>query len=493
VLLNSPPLGFDWWKLICTLASIFYKMKKLFLPYLLFFIPIFTLAQGESPLFKDVYKKVIGIASSFKFNDQLGIMQVKLNDTSFELIALDNHLEILWRASFKGYGVACGRFKNNILAISDSGYSLKKGYINPYYAFLVDPASGKVILQKKIFEQKVSHHEEADAHFTSDGTGFNLIVRDADINFGFLSSYKNKTEDVTLIGLDGKLDVTYLKPKIPDEPFISMAVNDSGDFFLLTTRENNSVQARRYEYGSIDPSEAITLSSNHMDKTTLLRAGQAIIPSEEDRNVLFLSIADYDQNDDREILTGKFNFATHQAQAVREAFTGKHIREIEKSYVPPTDDSPKPNIGGQKKQLRVLYAKEHNGKLITVSGESFFVSVNNGTTFFGKALIINCYSSELKPLFQQLMPVDYSYGEQLNSAFALGQSDFKVIGNTNMLSIYGQLDLSTGKWLKLLPLAQKQNETDEYVIWFNNNFIVPYVHSRVFGRTYNIDLALNSY
>jgi hypothetical protein len=468
-------------------------MKKLYLPYLLLFMPVFMFAQGQSPMLNDVWKKVHGIASSFKFNDHLGIIQVTLTDTSFELMAVDNKMSVLWRDSLKGCGVACGKFKDKILAISDSGYSNKKRIINPYYAFLIDPASGKIILQNKIFEQKAKHQEEAISFFAAGGSDFNLAVRQADISYSWLSPYKNKTENLALINLNEKLEPTYLKPKVPDEGYVSMAMNSSGDLFLLTIRDQKSLQVRRYDHGSIEPSAPITQACDNVDKVDLLGAADDIAPSEADRNILYLSIGHTNKDDDREIITAKFNFATRLAQATTQVFTHKHVKEVEKSYVPVNNDFPAANLGSAKKQMRVDYVAEQNGKLITVSAEIYSVALNNVQTFYGGGLVISCYDSDLKQLFQQVMPVSYSREIPLTTGYALGTNQLKIVSNSGYASTFGQLDLSTGKWLKLAWIKADAHDSDKHVIWFTDTFIVPYVHPRAFGSKYNIDLVLADY
>jgi len=436
---------------------------------------------------------VDGIASSFKFNDHLGIMQVKLNDTSFELIALNDKMSVLWRAHFTGTGVACGKFKGNILAISAWAQEQGKGIISPCYAVLIDPTTGKLILQNQIFAQKAEHYQDLDVFFSPDGSDVKIVVRRADINFGWLGAYKNKTEDMTVISLNEKLDPTYLKPKIPDENFVSLAVNNAGDLFLMTTRDEKSLELRRYEQGGTEPSEPIVQACANLDKNDLFTAVNAIAPSETDRNILYLSIAHTNQDGDREIITAKFNFASQQSQAVTEVFTGKQKRELEKSYAPVNNAFPSVNLGAQKQQLMVKYFAAHDGKIISVSAESFSTTADAQTTYYEHGLIITCYDSELKQLFQQVMPVGYVEATPLTTGYCFGKNDLKVVSNKETGSAYGEVDLSTGKWLKLTSLNTGGADTDQHIIWFGDDFIVPYLHRRGFGTRYNIDLALDSY
>lgn len=466
-------------------------MKKLTLPYLLLLMPFFALSQRKPPILKNVWKRVPGITSAFKFNDHLGIMQVTLTDTSFELMALDNKMGVLWQDTLEGCGVACGKFKGNILAVADSGFS-RKGNINPYYAYLVDSSSGKIILQKKIFSQKAPHYENATAFFAADGGDFNLVVRQAEIRTGFFSAFKNKTEDLTLISLNEKLEPTYIKPKIPDEAFVGLAMNQSGDFFLMTTRDEKSLDIRRYAHGSAEPSEPITQPCDSLDKTDLLAADNAMVPSDADRNIVYLSIAHTNLNDDREVITAKFNFATHQSQSTSEVFNHKHIRAIKKSFVPVNNDFREANLGLAKQQLRVKYLAAHDGRLLTVSSEEYSVMADNAITWYGNALVITYYDSNLKTLFQQVMPVKYISGWPLTTGYSFGTNDLKIVSNTFLWPAYGQLDLSSGKWLKLAPLNHDHG-SDKHIIWFDNNLIVPLLHRRAFGLNYNISLSLNSY
>ena len=468
-------------------------MKKLILPYILLLMPVFAVAQGQSFLLKDAFKKVDGVASAFRFNDHLGIMQVKLNETSFELIALDDKMSVLWRASFKGTGVACGKFKGNILAISDWSYNMGKGNINPWYASLIDPATGKLILQNQIFAQKAKHYEDLSAFFSSDGSDVKLIVRQAETNLGWLGAYKNKTEDFTIISLNEKLQPAYLKPKIPDENFVSLAVNNAGDLFVMTTRDGNSLELRRYAQGSTEPSAPIVQACDQLDKPDLVAATNAITPSETDRNIVYLSIAHNNPKNVREIITAKFNFATQQSQAVTGVFTGKQKRALEKAYVPVNNAFPAVNLGAQKQQLQVKYFEAHDGKVISVAAESFSTTVDVQTTYYEHGLIITCYDSDLKQLFQQVMLVGYTEAVPLTTGYSFGKNDLKVVSNKDFGSAYGQLDLSTGKWLKLVSLNTGGADTDQHIIWFGDHFIVPYLHRRGFGTRYNIDLGLNGY
>jgi hypothetical protein len=128
-------------------------LKKIIL-FLAFLFPVFAFSQSTDFTDKDIARKALGIVNSFKLDDHVGVFQINLSDTTFELVAIDDKLQLLWRSSYKGYGVGCGKFNNHILAISSSDHSDSKEFINPYTVYLIDERSGKSINEKEIFKKK---------------------------------------------------------------------------------------------------------------------------------------------------------------------------------------------------------------------------------------------------------------------------------------------------------------------------------------------------
>jgi len=489
---------------------------RYFIALLLLFQSVFALAQDDPDVIKNLAEKTWGVASSCKVNDNEGVFQIALTDSTFELVALDNKMKVLWRNQYKGYAVACGKFKDNILAISDARYSTgsglfswETGSLNTYQAFLVDPQSGKTIAQKEILKREAKHKEIAIASFWNDGSDFSLIVRDADIHEQslFYTHLRDSTEDLTIVNLNEKLDPSYLKPHFPHETFISMRSNLQGDLFMLTTNGGSNLLARRFEHGSVEPSSPILLICDTLNGYDAGRGYNAITPSLEDRNILYLAIFHNNHDGDRELYMGKFDFTSTMAQSATEVFTGKNIRAIESSFEPLNAQFDKPNIGSQKKDLGVRYFQERNGKLIVVASEYFETKVTYTTTKIGiistgytvttwyeKALIINSYDNNLKKQFQTLMPVYYEGKVPSATGYSFHENVLKVISNNQTDGIiypaYGELDLATGHWSNLLLLnANGKYASDSHIIWFTNSFIVPSnrIHG-MFTNKYNIDL-----
>jgi hypothetical protein len=324
---------------------------------------------------------------------------------------------------------------------------------------------------------------------------------------------KDSTEDLTVINLNEKLEPAYLKLQFPDETFVTMTGNSHGDLFMLTTIGGTTLWARRYENGSTEPSKPIFVTCDTLSGFDLEKAYNAIAPSQEDRNTLYMALAHKNQNSDRELYLAKFDFAANTSQTATEVFTGKHLRAIEKSFVPLDGQFGEPNIGSQKKELTVRYLKENNGRLIVAASE-FFEEQNTTTTgrvgvvtvglttntHYEKALIINCYDQSLKQQFQQLMPVYYEGKVPSASAFHFHENMLQVVSSNvgqdaDRYPAYGELDLTTGKWLNLAMLKGDDRYTaDEHVIWFPHLFIVPSNRAHgTFTTKYNIDLYRYSF
>jgi hypothetical protein len=122
-------------------------MRKTLLQFILLLLPFFTFAQSEPPVYKDFNKKVREITTSFKLNDHVWIMQTCTGKDNFELAAVDDKMQVLWRTTLTGYPLAAGKFKGHILAISADKFEwARRNVINPYTAFLVDEKTGKLLL-----------------------------------------------------------------------------------------------------------------------------------------------------------------------------------------------------------------------------------------------------------------------------------------------------------------------------------------------------------
>ena len=498
-------------------------MKKILIQFSLLLLPVFVFAQSETQSYKDFSKKIVGIDEPFRLTDHASVMVQAIDDENFELVAIDDKMQVLWRTTLKGVSIGAGLFKGRILVVSASGTSPFKGLTGPFTGFLLDAQTGKLQVQKTIYDSNPDTQELPRTFFNSDGSDFKLVIRqtNASRSFPFMASLsynKNlvatmETKDFTIITLDDRLDVTTLKPKIPDGYFLNMKCNNRGDLFISAYLENKNIKIFLYEKGKIDPSE-ITQAIDLVKPKDDLNAAMGV--SQDDGNIIYYAQVHNNQNNERELSVIKFDFNNHTSTIVNEVFDKSHIKNIEKSYVPldKTLDKPEIKDANNKYNLGVRHIEENHGSvLVTLSNSDFGEKRNFDESPFSlirlenkhlhefkeSSLVINGYDVNLNPKLQQVLAVHYYWEQPWTAGYHIDNNSFYVVANTtqpNHFSVCAQLDLKTGKWIKIEKLPFERNRiASNKILWFKNSFIIPSIErvGMLYPQKENINLSLNSY
>jgi hypothetical protein len=232
-------------------------MKKLALQLTFLLLPFFALAQGDAQVIKDFREKTKGIADVVKFNEHLYVMMINLEDQNFELVAMDDKMNDVWHATFKGSGIAVGKFKGSVLAITCADYSRSRGFTGPYSAYLIDEHSGELKSQKVVYQSNAGSAEVPETFYNEDGSDFTLIIRETGITKSFspFAQYKYKnTKDFTVIKLNENLDVSAYKPSVPLEGFAGATVNYKGDLCVFSIQDDKTLKASKYDRGKTQAS-----------------------------------------------------------------------------------------------------------------------------------------------------------------------------------------------------------------------------------------------
>jgi hypothetical protein len=479
-------------------------MRKFLLLSAALLFPFFVLAQNEPPVYKNFSKEIRGIYHSYKLNDHTNVVQIVLNDESFELVAIDDKMQVLWRTSLKGFAAGLGVLHGQIFATASSAYSDSKGLISPYTCFLVDGKTGKVIFQKVIYESKGETQEIAGIYSDEDASNITFIIRQTGTSQSSSPFKKNKydeTKDLTLVNLNNKLETIVLKPKIPDGTFLNMIYNNKGDLFIVTGQKDKTIKVVRYEAGKTEPSAPIIQDIDLHSASDIENQPFHLYASKTDRNTIYLALVHKNPDRDNELTVGKIDFNSHAGQITNEVFNSSHIKSIEKSYVAFDKEFDKPDIGGSKFGVNIRHFEEYNGTLLVTLSDQFYTTVGNGISqVFERAFVINGYDLNLKQKFQQLLPVEYNYDFPITPGYYIANNSLYIVTNSNihgfkLTPIMAQLDLNTGNWVKIQKLAiNKGRVTDHNVFWFKDSFIVPYM--KLVGRfppKEDIDLQLNLY
>jgi len=166
-----------------------------------------------------------------------------------------------------------------------------------------------------------------------------------------------------------------------------------------------------------------------------------------------------------------------------------------------------PSIG-RGADMSIRHVEEYNGTLLVALSDpnmgEYQIGASNAAPngantahYLGaRAIIINAFDQNLKPKFEQVLPVAYASVKILNEAYHADGSNYYILATNNDAVAYSQLDLNTGKFLKFKIFhPEKWHTIDSDALWFKDSFIIPYRHpvGIVNTQKHNVDLQLNTY
>lgn len=451
-------------------------MKKLLLQVAFLVLPFFALAQDASEVRKDVTGKIKKIVGTFRLNDHVAVIQTNIDDKTFELIAINDKMDVLWRQTMKGFAIGAGKFKGKILAVACAECKDYDNFFGPYTAFLLEEQTGKLVLSKDVYSGAANEREFPSTFFTDDSDCIITIRQQA--NNKSLKDKFNDTKGVTLVKLNDGLDATVSKLKMPSESIGRFKFNNKGDLFTYTI-EGKLVRVSKFEAGKTEPSA--TIGANETSNGPISHQNYVASTSATDRNVFYFASLVRNADHDAELTVGKMDFNNKSLQTVNEIFDSKHLRAIEKDHVPSDKNLERPDVG-VKMGMEVQHIQEYNGTIVvsvanteTPGNESYAVE---------QSIIINGYDLNLKQKFQQVMPSSYRYSHNLDECYYFMDNSLYLTANNGKFKVntyWGKLDLTTGNWVKLMQLPKPELNKYAYsgdVLYFKNGFIIPYMTPR---------------
>jgi len=459
--------------------------------------PILVFAQDDNVV-KDFAKRV-GDLQSVQINEHLNVLQITYDDDMFELVGINDQMQILWRSTFKGHPFSSNKFKGNVVTIASTEYN-SKGSNNTYNAFLVDVTTGKLIAQNQIFTNPDTYQQFPEIA-TGDGNFCKILIRQSALErrglYSYVFGYSKKMKEVNTITdlqtfeLNDKLEVVNsFKPEIDAGMYLSSAFNNNGDLFISWLNgptinvyrysKERSVHSKKL---SIDiPAESIEVGEN--DDHHIM----TLIPDEKDQNKVYYAIIYKSTNKNPELNVGKFDFTNGKESSATEEFTKKESKKLEKSFVKVNKKIDDPDFSSF--QIELKYANEVNGKLVVALASYSMYSSDKGSVTIDYATLINGYDLDLNQKFQQLMPVKSSNPFlKLYNGYHIANDKLNIVSNysSSMLNGHyqalGVLDLNTGEWDKMDILSKKHINNSDFVdgrgiMWFGNNYIVPYCNPK---------------
>ena len=486
-------------------------MNKLILSsILLLLLPIALWAQDNPPLFED-FAKGIKDVNVFAFNDHLNVMQLTTDNDKFDLVAVNDKMQILWKTSLAGYGVKVDKFKNKVMALVSTDHSFAKGSNNIYRAYIIEPETGKVLSDKIVYESTNDFAEYLKVS-TGNGDFFKIAVRQSDMKrkvtgslwglvpLGPTVKVSNGTRVIKVIDYNEKLDsIKSFNAVVSNGIFTSLYWNTHGDMFV-TWFNGPSIEVYKYETGATTPSGQLTIPiSFKLSKSYDPGAGIHILPS-KNPNVVYYSLIYLNPDKDPELSVGKLDFAKNTTGYVTQVLNKNNLKAIKKSFVPPNKDFDDVDLGSPY-GMNINSMREFDDKIMVNTTSDYSVSDRGLVVMYESNLLINCYDHDLKLNFQQILPTSFKCKYASPSiGYHLDGNKLQIVTNTKSIQgVYGVLDMRTGKWDKIEHLSKKHISNSDFiegyaVLWFGGNFVVPYFDATgIYKLKYNLTLQQNQY
>jgi len=496
-------------------------MKKLVI-CLLAVLPFIASAQEEEPpLYKEFFKDIRSIEPSFVMNDHVNIMSVNTDNENFNITAVNDQMQIVWQSALPGYVLAVRKFNGKVLAVAASEFSKVKQTNNTFKAYILDPATGKTLAEKVIFDG-VQDHMAFPFVFTGDGDTFKLAVRESGFErrlhvampslLGIVSinSYIkqfNETKNLDVIDVNDKLEiVNKLKPVIGPGLFIGITANNAGDTFVAWDN-NGNMDITKYEKGKSAPVKTITGDVVLGEDALNSFGGNDIVirASKNSNNIVYYALAFRNPDKETELGIGRVDFSTGTKKYVNELFTKDHVKAIKKNYVPVNKKMDSPDVGSVKSLNLRSFGETDNRLIVALTSTASSSGMNGGTWETEYSIVVNGYDMDLTPKFQQLIPTSYTVpNRHLPLGFYSNKNKLYIVSNdktgmTTLNGVFSTIDLATGQCEKMYRLSKKKISNSNCaashsVLWFPNSFVVPYMDMKGFtGSRYDITLQQNSY
>jgi len=476
-------------------------MKKPILQILLALLPCVSFAQYGVNWNQSFAGNDRGLTDVGRVNDHQQVVTMNVDNKTFEVFPVDDKLNIPWRTTLQGYPMYSGPFKGGILVIANEFHRISRSAMEGHYtAYLLDARTGKQQQIHDISGTSGGNHERVNAYFSPDGSNFELLIENYHIE-KFKPAFTKEPriiDDLSLVTLSDNLESKTIKLALPADKAIQAAFNSKGDLFLLT-EQSAGFTIVRYEAGQSQPSATITQSIGYRDD---FNYPAAIIGSNTNRNICYFSFTYTTPDKEMALEVGKADFNKNSCMQTSETFDKAAIKSIEKS-TPPISKMLKETTFGWLEGILPIHLEEYKDGVVVNIAERYLKSritsstmqtgLNSEQTSYGSvnygvisSFIIECFDSQFKRTFQQVLPnfSDEGLGNEPQYIIKGDKLYFDAVTDykDKPFPLFCELDLKTGVWVKTdLMLDREDKDYKKYdpllhgTLWFNDSFAVPYV------------------
>jgi len=445
-------------------------------------------------------------------------MIVNVPKADFAVVTIDDKMSQKWLTPLTGFPMAIGRFKNQVLVIAASDRSFFKSFTNIFKAYLLDEKTGKIISDKIIYQGSNDYVEAPDFFFAKDGSYFKMATRLTAMKrkvhiglpiVGALSALKMEkdykaTINYTLIDFNDRLEqIQKITPVMPKGDSWNAYCGEDGSFMISTINQTEGrCNLALYLTNNPEPLKIISIPVDFYKNPEVASMSFA---SSKTPLVNYFAFIYKNASKDQSILVSKIDFKEGTFAVNKEVLSKEHIKELQKSFVPMNkkfDELHFDNISA----MNISHLEEYNDKLLLTVSPDYTVMYNSTAISYSGSVLMNVYNQNVNLLYHQFVPRDYrsSTGEGSEVAFNLKENNLIILANNkdggnSVATIYSEMDLNTGKILKI-NLIPKDNIKGSYyastngISWFKDSFSIPYLERQgMFSKQIDVQLLQLSY
>jgi len=445
-------------------------------------------------------------------------MIVNVPKADFAVVTIDDQMSQKWLTPLTGFPMAIGKFKNNILVIAASDRSFFKSFTNIFKAILLDEKTGKILSDKTIYQGSDDYVEAPDFFFAKDGSYFKMASRLTAMKrkvhiglplVGALSALKMEkdykaTVNYTMIDFNDRLEqIQKTTPVMPKGDSWNAYCGEDGSLMISAIdKVQGKCNLALYLTNNPEPLKIISIPVDFYKNGEVTSINFA---SSKTPLVNYFAFVYKDASKEQSIFVSKIDFKGGTFAINKEVLSKEHIKELQKSFIPTNkkfDELQFDNISS----MDIRHLEEYNDKLLLTLSPEYTIMYNSTAISYSGSILINVYNQNVNLLYHQFVPRDYRSitGEGSEVAFNLKENNLRILANhkdggNSVATIYSEMDLNTGKILKI-NLIPKDNIKGAYyastnaISWFKDSFIVPYLaHQGMFSKQIDVQLLQLSY
>lgn len=414
---------------------------------------------------------------------------VDVPDQDFAIVNLAADLNEKWLIPLKGFPLAIGEFRGQVLVIAASDRSFSKSFVGPYIAYLLELKTGKVSAEKTIYEDSKEYLEDPEFFFAKDGSYFRMSTRLTGMKRKYKYAGVNKsdkeygiTQSFRVINFDSYLnEKERINPVMPEGDTWTVSSSDAGSFLITVfDKKTKKLNVATYISNVAEPLKTVSIPVDVHKSAGIYRIKTTV---GQDPFINYISFTSMNPKKETTLFICKVDFKNGTFKIENEVFDEKHVKELRKSFVPLNKDYD--NLEFYKLGLlSVKHIAEYDGKLLVSLSSSYAETVNAA---FDTSLLINVYDQQLKKLYHQFIPRKYmsQEGEGNDIAFSLKNNTMRMVANskTGMFGfwtyLYIEMDFLTGKMLKINKIPAADIRAGSHidtssVLWYDDYFMLPY-------------------